>query len=297
MELIYVVGSYNLDLLVRVERFPEDGETVFSKEIFSGHGGKGSNQAVSASRLGGKVKLTAAVGNDDIGKNALLFWDNEKVDRSNVKVKNTKTGNALIIIDKEGRNRIIVDRGANFLLSPEDVDVSRSKEEDILLTQMEIKENVVFKALKEFNGIRILNPAPSIISNKEIFNYVDILTPNEVEFKELAPADDIRSGLELMLKKVRKAVVLTMGDRGVILATKHKKVEIKAVRVKALDTTGAGDVFNASLAYALEKGMDLDEAVGFANAVAGLSVTKEGALGPKMDEVELFFEKINMKIP
>ncbi len=295
--MIHVVGSYNLDLTVKVDRFPEDGETVFSNEVRSGHGGKGSNQAVSASRLSGKVKLYAAVGNDDVGREAISFWESERVDSKNVKVKNGRTGSAIILVDKKGNNRIIVNRGSNFLLDPEDVDLSASKKDDVLLTQMEVKESVVRKSLTEFNGIRILNPAPSIISDLRLLENVDILTPNEIEFKELSSSDDIQDGIDLILRKVKIAVIITLGERGVIMATKHKRVMIDSVKVNPVDTTGAGDVFNAALAFAIERGTTLEDAVGFANAVAGLSVTTEGALGPKLDEVKLFLDKLNIKIP
>jgi len=295
--LIHVVGSYNLDLILKVDKFPEDGETVFSREVESGHGGKGSNQAVSASRLGSKVKLYAAVGNDDAGKGALAFWEKEGVDHTNVKVKHGRTGNAVIMVDRKGKNRIVVNRGANLLLTPEDVDLSRSREDDILLTQMEIREEVVKKSLREFNGMRILNPAPSVISDISLLNHVDILTPNEVEFKELSSTDDIQSGIDVILKRVKVAVVITLGERGVILATKHKRTMIKAVPVRAVDSTGAGDVFNAAFAYALERGLSLEEATGFANAVAGLSVTTIGALGPSHEEVKLFLDKLRIRMP
>ncbi|BBG27497.1 putative sugar kinase [Sulfuracidifex tepidarius] len=297
MVLIHVVGSYNLDLTVKVDRFPEDGETTFSNEVRTGHGGKGSNQAVSASRLSSKVKLYAAVGNDDVGRDAISFWESEGVDHGNVKVKKGRTGSAIIIVDKKGKNRIIVNRGSNLLLDPEDVDLSSSGKDDVLLTQMEVKESVVKKSLREFNGIRILNPAPSIISDMSLLEHVDILTPNEIEFKELTSTDDIQDGINLILKKVRMALIITLGERGVIIATRHKRVIIDSVKVNPIDTTGAGDVFNAALAFAIEKGTTLEEAVGFANAVAGLSVTIEGALGPKLEEVKLFLDKLNIKMP
>ncbi len=289
--MINVVGSYNTDYIIRVEDFPAIGETIFAKEIIVSHGGKGSNQAVSAARLGSKIRLIAAIGNDDRGKEALKFWRTEGVDTSRVKIKNTYTGSAYILVNKRGETMIVVNKGANYELSEDDIEL----DDGILLTQMEIREKVVMKALQNFDGIRILNPAPANISDYSILNYVDILTPNEIEFKELTSADDIEYGINVLLKRVKMAVIVTLGERGALIATKDKRVLISAPKVKPIDTTGAGDVFNAALAHSLEKGEDLETAVEFANIIASYSVTKIGAIGPKWEEVKEFVEKERKK--
>lgn len=287
--MITVVGSYNRDYIIRVDEFPAVGETVFAKEIITSHGGKGSNQAVSAARLGSKVKLIAAIGNDVLGKEALAFWQEEGIDVSGVKFKrNSHTGTAYILVNRRGETMIVVNRGANFELSEEDID---SISDGLLLTQLEIREKVVKKALQSFQGLKILNPAPAVIKDYSILNLVDILTPNEVEFKELTNADDMEYGLEILLKKVKMAVIITLGERGALIATKQKRILIPAPKVKAVDTTGAGDVFNAALAHYLEKSQDLEAAVLFANKVAAYSVTKFGAIGPKWEEVKRFVEE------
>ncbi|BFI76139.1 ribokinase [Sulfurisphaera ohwakuensis] len=289
--MITVVGSYNVDFILKVEEFPNEGETVFAKEIYINHGGKGSNQAVSASRLRSKVRIIAAVGNDEFGKNAIRFWEDEGIDTAYVKIKNSVTGSAYIIVNSRGENMIVVNRGANALLNEEDIDNALSG--DILLTQLEIEERVVKKALKEFNGIRILNPAPAILKDFSILDYVDILTPNEIEFKELTNTDDIESGIQLLLKKVKKAVIITLGERGALIATKHEKILVPTIKVNPIDTTGAGDVFNAALAVYLEKNYDLRTAVRIANKLASYSTTIIGALGPKYEEVKDLIEEEN----
>ncbi|WP_338599386.1 ribokinase [Sulfolobus tengchongensis] len=291
--MITVVGSYNIDIILKVNKIPEIGETVIADEVYMNHGGKGSNQAVSASRLGSRVKIVAAVGNDNYGKNAIEFWKTENIDISDVKIKNNvSTGTAYIFVDKRGRNVIVVNRGANYHLTEEDI--SESLDGNILLTQLEIRENVVKKALKEFNGIRILNPAPAVLKDTDILSLTDIITPNEIEFKELVSTDDLEYGLHLLLKKVKRAVIITLGERGALLATKDgKRTLIPAPKVNVVDETGAGDVFNAALAVYLEKEYDLETAVEYANKVAALSVTKIGALGPKLEEVNKFLEEIN----
>ncbi|QIW25112.1 ribokinase [Sulfolobus sp. S-194] len=289
--MITVVGSYNVDFILKVEEFPNEGETVFAKEIYINHGGKGSNQAVSASRLKAKVRIIAAIGNDEFGKNAIRFWEDEGIDTAYVKIKNSVTGSAYIIVNSRGENMIVVNRGANALLNEEDIDNALSG--DILLTQLEIDERVVKKALKEFNGIRILNPAPAILKDFSILDYVDILTPNEIEFKELTNSDDIESGIQLLLKKVKKAVIITLGERGALIATKHEKILVPTIKVNPVDTTGAGDVFNATLAVYLEKNYDLRTAVRIANKLASYSTTIIGALGPKYEEVKDLIEEEN----
>lgn len=288
--MITVVGSYNKDYIIRVDEFPAIGETVFAKEIVTSHGGKGSNQAVSAARLGSKVKLIAAVGDDEEGKGAISFWKEEGLDISEVKVKKgSRTGTAYILVNKRGETMIVVNRGANYELSEEDIP---EENDGILLTQLEIREKVVKKALQSFKGLKILNPAPAILKDYSILSMVDILTPNEVEFKELTNADDIEYGLEILLKKVKKAVIVTLGERGALIATKQKRVIIPAPKVKAIDTTGAGDVFNAALAHYLENDDDIEAAVSFANKIAAYSVTKIGAIGPKWEEVKKFIEEV-----
>jgi len=287
--MITVLGSYNVDFLLKVDDFPAEGETVFAKEIYINHGGKGSNQAVSSARLKAKVRIIAGVGNDEYGKNAIRFWEDEGIDTAYVKIKNTVTGSAYIIVNSKGQNMIVVNRGANALLNEEDLDNSLAG--DILLSQLEVNENVVKKAFKDFSGIRILNPAPAILNDITLLEYVDILTPNEVEFKELTNSDDFESGLQALLKKVKKAVIVTLGEKGALIATKHERILVPTIKVNPIDTTGAGDVFNASLAVYLEKGYDIITAVKIANKVAAYSTTIIGALGPTYEEVKSLIEK------
>ncbi|MFP3205114.1 MAG: ribokinase [Metallosphaera yellowstonensis] len=282
--MINVVGSYNVDLTLKVSKFPIPGETVFVDEFMTGHGGKGSNQAVSAARLRSKVKFVGAVGRDHHGDRAMEFLKEEGVDTRCVKRKDAPTGTAYIILDGNGETIIMVNRGANYLLAPNDIE--GCMDGDILLTQMEIREEVVKTALSTFPGLRILNPAPAVITDQNLLSYVDILTPNEVEFKEISSSDDLSHGAEVLLKRVKKAIIVTLGEHGAVIFTKHRSVRIPAPKVDAIDTTGAGDVFNAALAVFLEKGYDIEEAVEKANIIAAASVKTYGALGPRWEEVE-----------
>ncbi|AHC50774.1 ribokinase [Sulfolobus acidocaldarius SUSAZ] len=287
--MIVVVGSYNVDFLIKVRDFPSEGETVFSDGVYIDHGGKGSNQAVSASRLGGSVRLISAVGNDEFGKRAIKFWEDERLDIAYVKIKNALTGSAYIVFDRKGRNFIVVNRGANALLNEEDLDGCLNG--DILLTQLEVNENIVKKALKEFPGVKILNPAPAVLNDKSLLEYVDILTPNEIEFKELTGTQDFNYGIDLLLKKVKRAVIVTLGEKGAYIGTRERRILIPTLTVDAIDTTGAGDVFNASLAVYLEKGYSLERAVRISNIISAYSTTRIGALGPRLSEVSELIEK------
>jgi|OSPMetMinimDraft_2_1075162.scaffolds.fasta_scaffold00035_19 ribokinase len=288
--MITVVGSYNVDVIMRVKELPKPGQTVLSQRVALSHGGKGSNQAVSASRLGERVQLVCAVGNDREGQNAIAFWQSEKVGTSYVRIKEGRTGVAYIFLDERGENFIVVDRGVNSSLAPEDLGNS-VEVSDVLLAQLEVPLNTVEEALKRSGGINILNPAPASQEAIKLLNYVDILTPNEVEFFELVRTTDLRYGCQILLKRVREAVVVTLGEKGAFVATKSKFLRVPPVKVKAVDSTGAGDVFNAALAVAI-RNSDLEDAVEFSNYAAALSVTTEGAIGPTREEVLNFIRRV-----
>jgi ribokinase len=288
--MITVLGSYNVDIILRVEKFPEIDETVFADSVTISHGGKGSNQAVSAQRLRVTTRLVAAIGDDIYGKSALEFWSKEGLDISHVKIKNGTTGTAYIILDKKGKNMIIVNKGANELLSENDIENALKGE--VLLSQLEIKENVVKKAFNDFDGLKILNPAPAIIKDHTVLKFADILTPNEIEALQLTKARDIPSALDILLKLARKAVIITLGEKGAILAYGSKRIHFRAPRVNVIDETGAGDVFNGALAALLHEGYSIEEATKLSVIIASYSVTQFGALGPRWDEVKPFIESI-----
>ncbi|MEM0173927.1 MAG: ribokinase [Sulfolobaceae archaeon] len=290
--MITVVGSYNVDFIIKVRRFPEVDETIFAEEVIISHGGKGSNQAVSAQRLESRTRLIAAVGEDSFGYDALKFWKNEGIDTKYVKVKRgIKTGNAYIILNRQGKSMIIVDRGANSALEIEDV--KDGLDGKILLTQLEVNEDVVAYSLKNFDGLRILNPAPAVLSNTEILRDVDIITPNEVELSALAGTNNIIDGAERLLRRVRGAVIVTLGEKGCLVVDRSGKKElISAPKVNVVDETGAGDVFNGALASALLKGYDIITSARIATYIASYSVTKIGALGPTLKEVKAFLENL-----
>ncbi len=286
MATVVVLGSSNTDMVVPVTRIPHVGETVLGSDLIVAAGGKGANQAVAAARLGARVCLVGAVGDDDFGTQALQGLRAEGIDTEWVKVTpGIPSGVALIVVDREGRNAIAVASGANSHVSANDVHGAAGAIEgaDVLLTQMETPVHAVREALRmaRERGCRtVLNPAPVPPSglSDSVLALADVLTPNEGEAEALVgrsgpPEDQARA----LLEKGSGAVVITLGEDGVLVATQERHERIPAHRVEAVDTTAAGDAFNGALAVALGEGHDLFEAARFASAVAALSVTRQGA--------------------
>jgi len=281
---------------------PRAGETILGGPFRMGPGGKGANQAVAAARLGSSVFMVSCVGEDVFGDLALSNLSKEGVDISFVARDSTiHTGVALIVVDEQGENMIVVAPGANSSLTPDMVGRATKAigEADILLTQLEIPAESVEKALriaKDNRVTTILNPAPARVLSPAILECVDVLTPNRSEASlltgiEITNQSSIRKAAERLFKQGVETVVFTLGSEGALIVTSEEFRHIPGQKVQVVDTTGAGDAFNAGLAFALSRDNDLVEAVRFANAVAALSVTKVGT-APSMPtgrEVEKFF--------
>ena len=295
MKPTVVVGSYNTGLSMFVERLPEAGETVLGTGYNEGPGGKGSNQAVAARRLGGRIGFVGRVGRDKFGDDAFALWKAEGVDAVNVRRARAHTGLGFVIVDKRGNNAITVDAGANLEFVPEDVEAAEQtiSEAGILLTQLEIPVAAVNAALAigRRHGLKvILNPAPALSASSVKLGEVDILTPNEQEFLEITGQSDLRRGAALLLSKGVKAVVVTLGEKGAFVATPSDEYTVPAPGVDVVDTTGAGDAFNGALAVALSEGEPLRQAVAFANYAGALTVTKREVIPalPRRSELDEF---------
>jgi ribokinase len=292
---IVVVGSYNTGLTMVVERLPSAGETLLGSGYSEGPGGKGSNQAVAARRLGGRVSFVGCVGEDRFGDDALALWRTEGVDASNVRRSGTHTGLGFVIVDKRGRNAITVDAGANLELNAQDVKRAEPviSKAGVLLTQLEVPVEAVkaAAALGRTHGVTvILNPAPAHGASELEAGSFDILTPNEHEFQTMTGTEDLSSGAALLLSRGVKAVVVTLGERGAFVATPTDRYTVPAPRVQVVDTTGAGDAFNGALAVALSEGEPLRHAVAFANYAGALTVTRREVIPalPTRAEVDEF---------
>jgi ribokinase len=302
---IVVVGSSNMDLVVKAPRIPAVGETILGGDFIMTPGGKGANQAVAAAKLGAEVYFIAKLGDDVFAEQSLSNFKKEAVNTKYVtQIKEAPSGVALITVDGAGNNVIVVAPGANQKLSVEDV---KEAESDIsasgaLVAQLEIPlETVEFAAqLANDSGVPfILDPAPAQKLSPALLKMVDILTPNETEAQILtgievtSNKDSARMASENLLECGVKAVILTMGAKGFVLATNDRTEFVPAVKADAVDATAAGDAFTGALAFGLAQGRGLFEAASFANYVAALSVTKMGAQSsmPTAEEVESFMKE------
>jgi ribokinase len=300
---ILVVGSSNTDMIIRLDRIPRPGETILGGEFAIAAGGKGANQAVAAARAGGHVTFVARVGRDIFGEQALAGFVEDGIDVGKV-VRDAAepSGVALIFVAKDGENSIAVASGANARLAPADVGRAAAAfgDADVLVLQLETALPTVRKAvaLAAASGVRvILNPAPARDLPSALLGRVSILTPNESEAERLSGikvSDEFsaaRAAATLRRRGV-ETVVITLGARGAYVNGPGERRLVPGFKVKPVDTTAAGDVFNGALAVALAEGKALADAVRFANAAAALSVTKRGAQpsAPRRREIVRFLK-------
>jgi len=285
---IIVVGSSNTDMVIKAAKFPLPGETILGGEFFLFPGGKGANQAVAAARLGGNVIFIAKVGNDVFGEQALQQFKREGIITDYVaRDPDRPSGVALITVDSKGENTIAVAQGSNGALSSDDVQKAESEFEksDIVLTQLETPLQTILHVAElvgKFQKRLILNPAPGMKLPDDLFPSLYLITPNESE-TEVLTGISVRdnSSIKRAAEKLKEMgvanVIITLGSEGAYLYNDAGGKHIPTRKVKAIDTTAAGDVFNGALAVALSEMKSLEEAVDFANHAAAISVTKMGA--------------------
>jgi ribokinase len=298
---IVVVGTSNVDIVVKAPRIPRPGETVLGGDWIQATGGKGANQAVAAARLGARVYLVACVGTDAFGDTTWRNLTREGLDLTYIsRLENAPTGIALIIIDENGQNSIAVAPGANSRLSVQHVEAAAKDilDCDAVLVQLEIPletAEYTAKVARQGRATVILNPAPAQPLNESFLRSVDILTPNEVEASILAglTVSDLTSAeraARLLLSHGPRHVIITLGSQGALWAHRDGIRHVPGFPVQAVDSTAAGDAFNGALACAIARGVDMPQAIGYANAVGALSVTRIGAQPslPHAPEVETF---------
>ena len=286
---IAVMGSFITDLAFRTAQLPAWGQTIMGSGFLIGPGGKGSNQAVAAARLGGRVCFVSKLGRDAFADLARRTWQEEKIDARFVfETGDRPTGAASIVVNEQsGDNAIVVVPGSGLMLTVAEVDEARAAiaESAVFLTQLESPLEAVHHALQLAHGLgvaTILNPAPGLPLPDGIYPLCDYLTPNESEAATLVGAPvsslaDAERAATALLGRGARAVIVTLGANGALVRTPAVTQHVPAVDAgPAVETTGAGDAFNGGLAIALAEGMDVVAATRFGCAVAGISVTRHG---------------------
>jgi ribokinase len=297
---VVVVGSLNMDLVIKAEQQPQTGETVLGDEFGMFTGGKGFNQAIAAARSGAEVAMVGRLGRDLFGDELMSVLTADKIDgRFVVRDAEVGTGIASISIGPEGDNRIVVVPRANMRLTVEDVERASSciAAADILLLQLEVPIEASQNAaeIARANGtLVILDPAPAQDLPDSFIGLADILTPNELETESLSGVNvsdqrGVEQAAQIIFDKGVPTVVLTLGDRGALLLTADLKKTVPAYPVNVVDTTAAGDAFCGALATALARGKTIEDALTFANAAGALAVTVLGA-GPAIPTSEAITE-------
>ena len=296
---IYIIGSSNTDMVIKSNSIPKPGETIIGGDFYSFQGGKGANQAVAASKLGGKVIFICKVGDDSLGNKSIKEYESHGINTEYICVeKDEHTGVALIMVDKEGENLISVASGANSKLKIKDIAFieKKLKPNDLVLIQLEIPLEVVEFIISLCYRLRIkliLNPAPFQKIDDDYLKCIHTITPNMIEAESLTgikvfDIDSSRVAARELIDKGIKNVFITMGNKGVFYITEDREGHILPKKVKAIDSTAAGDTFNGALAAALSFGMKIYDSVEFANSAASISVTKMGAQDsiPYINELE-----------
>lgn len=283
---ILVIGSLNMDLSIDLAKMPVTGETILGRGIAYKAGGKGANQACAAGKLGGRVRMLGCVGQDEFGQKLVKSLSESGAETDYIKEsRDLPTGTAVIYVDDNGDNSIVVIPGANMAC---DIEYLKEQDEqfhwcDYVVLQMEIPYEAVWysvKRAKELGKMVILNPAPAPDEiPEEILSLVDYLTPNETEIIALngKSKDDIREGAEKLLSRGVSNVIATLGDRGALLVNRYGETFYPARKVVSVDTTAAGDCFNGAMVAALAEGQSEAEAILFANIASSIAVTRKGA--------------------
>jgi len=284
---IMVIGSYAVGMTMKTKRMPKQGETVMGQNFVQIAGGKGSNQAIAAARLGADVMFYTCLGNDQMGDNALKMYASEGIDASLIKRSKTfSTGVGFVIVDDSGNNSIVIDLGANLDISPADIEAIEPHINNcgFLLLQNEVNLDAVKKAIivAKQNGVKIIyDPAPYAPIPDKYLSMVDILTPNEHEATMLIGADKRTSPDQLAQALEAKGidtVIITLGGSGCLVRKEGHSTVYPAPKVEVVDSTGAGDTFSGALAVSLSEGASIDNAVTFACRAASISVTRYGVV-------------------
>ena len=302
MSRVIVIGSINMDVLATAERLPKPSETVMGSSVKFMPGGKGANQAVAASRAGSQVRMVGAVGSDESASALRTFLRADDIDVSLVKNVQGPSGTSLITVDAHGENIITFVAGANYTVDVDTIKSLKFAKGDVLLLQNEVPKSTIHAAARTARAASatvLYNPAPFKPLSPELLGNIDYLIVNEVEFVEFAHPEQALMTPEYFEQELKsglpqpKNIVITVGADGLIARINNQTSRLLGYKVKAIDTTGAGDCFCGAFGAALARGSDANMALQFANAAAALSVTRLGG-GPSMphqDEIEQFIKE------
>ncbi|MBF8983177.1 ribokinase [Lutibacter sp. B2] len=301
MSEILVLGSLNMDLVANVKKMPRIGETIVGDQFSQIPGGKGGNQVCAMARLGASVSMIGCVGEDDFGKVLKASLKNDGADVSSVKsVDGVSTGIAMIMVDERADNSIVVIPGANYSVDQRLIDENEKLIDDckIAVSQLEVPLEVVEHFIvnsKKRGKYTILNPAPAKHLSDELIKHIDLLTPNETELEtisgcKVSTIEEAKIAAKVLIDKGLKEVLVTLGEAGSLYINKDRIKHFPTFKVKAIDTTAAGDSFTAAIAVGKSEDMKLDDAIVFASKVGALTVTKKGAQSslPSREEVNNF---------
>ncbi|MGM9974449.1 MAG: ribokinase [Clostridiaceae bacterium] len=302
MNKVSVLGSINIDVVVKVKDMPYVGQTIIGESLKYIPGGKGANQAVAAKRLGSEVSIIGKTGRDDSGRNLINQLSSEGINTEYILMdEGNSTGTAIITVNDQGDNSIIVIPGANMTISERELDIAKSaiKDCDVLIAQFETPIDITISAFKFARAneiITILNPAPAKAIPEELLSYTDIIIPNETEASELCSLEEVtienvEEALRYFVEKGVKYAIITLGDKGAAITDGANFEIIPAIKVKAVDTTAAGDTFIGALASKLDKKKlsfsYIKEAVAFGNKASSIAVQRPGAQPsiPRLEEL------------
>ena len=297
---VVVIGSANIDLVSSVASLPVPGETVLGNSFIKTPGGKGANQAVAASKLGGEVSFVGCIGSDQEGEILRSSLENANVNCDFlISRPEVSTGNAMIGVDAEGNNSIIVNSGANNALTQEDIVAAKEIVESaqVVLMQLEISTKCLEVAVEMASGIKILNPAPVVDISKKLLEKIDVLNPYRIELARLSNKESFENldELEAAAKGLGiQTVIVTLGSAGALLVSDKQTELISSPAVESVDTTGAGDAFCGSMAESLSRGLSFLESVEYSVTAGALSTTTYGAQisMPTRSEVDSFLGEI-----
>ena len=283
MKKILVIGSINIDTTLYVDTFPKLGETILSKKLLVDLGGKGANQAVAIARSGEDVSFMTCVGKDYYNSEVSKVLDKEDIKLNFINV-NSPTGIAIIVVDDNGDNKIVVEAGANTRLTPKVVEanIRLINNCDYICLQNEIPmttNEYILKLAKQLGKVVIYNPAPYIKIDESLYQFIDYLTPNEKELNSLVIENlPLEDKCKVLLKKGIKNIIVTLGDKGAYYLNNKESGYLPALKVTAVDTVAAGDTFNGYFVAGLSKDLTMIDAIKLAIKASGMSVTKLGAI-------------------